>query len=82
MFACAKSVTNFLYIFCSDVSALSPLFLNFPSKYVMRCVEENKEIMELNGIHQVQVLADINLLGENVNSRKKIQNSYGLEVKA
>jgi hypothetical protein len=37
----------------------------------MRNVEENKEVMELNGIPQVTVLADINLLGENVNSRRK-----------
>jgi hypothetical protein len=41
----------------------------------MRNIEEKKEVMELNGKHQVTVLVDINLLGENVNSRKKIQNS-------
>jgi hypothetical protein len=37
----------------------------------MRNVEENNE-----------VLADINLLGENVNSRNIIQNLYALKVKA
>jgi hypothetical protein len=65
-----------------DANALSALLLNFPSKHVMRNVEENKKVMELNGIHQITHLTDINLLGENVNSRKKMQNSYALEVKA
>jgi hypothetical protein len=73
-------------MFCSEwygrLSALSPLHLSFPSKYVLRNDEENKEVMDLNRIHQVTVPADINLLGENVNSRKKIKNSYALEVKA
>jgi hypothetical protein len=66
------SRTYFVEDGMEDASVLSPLFFNFPQKYVMRNVEENNEVMELNGIHQVTVLAVVNTLGKNVNSKKKI----------
>jgi hypothetical protein len=44
------------------------LLLNFASVYAIRKVQENKDELELNRIHQLLVYADdINLLGEMIN---------------
>jgi hypothetical protein len=49
--------------------ALSPLFFNFALEYAIRKVQEYQVSVESNGTHQPLVYADINFLGDSINTK-------------